>query len=316
MVATLACLSTLLSAHCHASGLSVERAPGLDDCPDAAALTARIRDIRGQDVELGTTAYDVRFTRVGKALNAEIRVGDTSVRVLKARTESCDVLGQGIAVTLAMLLDSETAPRKSDTAADKEAERRLAADPKTDSAAPPLAAEQRRRARPDVGGFLGVGGGALIGVLGAAAPVLLAEGGFRAGPLRFGLGGLWGPPERLSLGPGYVSESVLAVTLRLCVGVAGDRELGFGVCAGALGGELTGDAHGFTVDGRHRRRWLMLPLEVSLAKLSGRFGWELTGAALVAVAERDFAVAGAGVAYRSPALGGLLTLRGALHFGE
>ncbi|HEX3849812.1 MAG TPA: hypothetical protein VGF76_21850 [Polyangiaceae bacterium] len=79
-------------------------------------------------------------------------------------------------------------------------------------------------------------------------------------------------------------------------------------------GEIHGEAHGFTLDEHHDRAWLALPVEVSLAKLDGTLGWELTASALIEVVEHDFGVAGAGTAYRSPALGGILALHGIVSF--
>jgi hypothetical protein len=133
--------------------------------------------------------------------------------------------------------------------------------------------------------------------------------------VRLGVGVLWGPARSLSLAPGTVRESLFAGTLRGCVGLAGERALRFDLCAGAFAGRTTGDARGFTTDLVHQRPWLVVPVELSLARLAGPFGWELVGSALVAVVQHDYGIDGiAGVAYRSPAIGGLLSLRCLLAF--
>jgi hypothetical protein len=49
---------------------------------------------------------------------------------------------------------------------------------------------------------------------------------------------------------------------------------------------------GFASNRQHPWPWLVLPVELSLARLAGPVGSELTGSALVALVEHDFAIDG------------------------
>lgn len=309
-IASIACLVTCYASPCAAFALSVERGPGTEDCPDSVQLTARVRELRGQDANSDATTYAVRFNRDGNTLSAEIRVGEAQVRVLKARTETCAALARGAAVTVAMLLDTDASPQRSRAAAP--GKDRLTEPPEPRHTAP-LSKESRQSAL-RLRGWFSASAGGLFGVLGNIAPELSAEAGMGARAFRIGLGGFWGAPRKLSLSPGYVSESLGAGTLRICWNSGWQEPLSPGLCVGAMLGEIHGEAHGFTLDEHHDRAWLALPVEVSLAKLDGTLGWELTASALIEVVEHDFGVAGAGTAYRSPALGGILALHGIVSF--
>ncbi|MEO8900850.1 MAG: hypothetical protein ABI488_04320 [Polyangiaceae bacterium] len=334
LVAALACLSTFRASNCAALTLTVEREPGTEACPDEAALTARVRAVRGSEAEGGSTAYVVRFKRTRKGLSAEIRVGEGSVRALNTNTASCHVLAKGVAVTLAMLIDSDAAAQPSHPpeaanapAAPEPAETTVpppskAAPPLPSKTDPPLPSGAGRplpsEASPSraVRGLVAFGGAGLVGVLGPIDPAFTLEGGLRSGIFRVNLGVMWGFPRQLEVAAGSVTESLLAATLRVCSVVAGGERLSLAVCAGAFAGELGGDARGFADVERHHRPWLVLPVELSLARLGGPLGWELSAAALVPVVQRDFGVTDAGVAYRTPVLGGLLALRGVIGFGH
>ncbi|MEO7036844.1 MAG: hypothetical protein ABI548_23035 [Polyangiaceae bacterium] len=326
LVAALACLSTFRATPCAALTLTVEREAGTEACPDEVALTARIREVRGSDAEGGSTAYVVRFKRTRKGLSAEIRVGQASVRALDTRTTSCDVLAKGVAVTLAMLIDSD--PPTPPSAPPQVAAAPAAPEP-TETPRPPPS--ERGKAPPSdagkllasgagkpraVRGVLALGGAGLVGVLGPVAPAVTFEGGLRSGIFRVNLGVIWGFPRQLEVAAGSVTESLFAATVRACAAVVGGERSSLAVCVGAFAGELGGDARGFADVERHHRPWLVLPVELSVARFSGPLGWELSAGALVPVVQRDFGITDAGVAYRTPALGGLLALRGVIGFGH
>ncbi len=317
LCAIFACLSAVCRASLAASAglgipsgvnLAVERGPGAEDCLDATALNARIAAIRGHDDTRATTVYVVGFKRTGTAFSAAIRVGGTGLRVLSARGQSCVALGQATAVTLAMLIDSdEASPPRALSATEPQATPPVKHPPALPLRAPPPPSAA-------LAGGIGVGAAALVGVLGPVAPALAAEGELGTGRVRAGVGVLWGLPRSISLAPGSIRESLLAGTLRGCLGIAGDRAFRLDVCLGAFAGATTGEARGFTSNLEHRRPWLVLPVELSLARLSGPVGWELTGSALAALVEHDFAIDGVGVASRSSPVGGMLSLRGSLIF--
>ncbi|HWZ91997.1 MAG TPA: hypothetical protein VNW92_24200 [Polyangiaceae bacterium] len=213
-------------------------------------------------------------------------------------------------MTVAMLLDTAPSLERSPVAAgDKE---RPVERPH------PFGPARRRRQDQQTGpalrSWFSVSAGGLLGVIGSVAPELSAEAGVGLHAFRIGLGGLWGPPRQLGLTPGYVSESLGAGTLRICWNQGSEDSISPGLCVGAILGEIHGEAHGFMLNEDHRRPWLALPVEVSLAKLNGTFGWEVTASALVEVVEHDFVIAGVGPAYRAPVLGGIVALRGIVNF--
>jgi hypothetical protein len=237
-----------------------------------------------------------------------IRVGGTSVRVLSAHGRNCTALAQATAVTLAMLIDSDDS--MPPPAAPKPHP------PPESKPAPPTAALEVQRPRTAIAGGPAVGVAGLAGVLGPVAPALLAEGELRVGRFRGGIGVLWGLGHTLSLGPGSVRESLVAGTFRGCLGLTEDPALRLDLCTGLFGGALGAEARGFTSNFEHRRPWLVLPVELSLARLSGPIGWELSASALTMLVEHDFAIDGVGVAYHSPPVAGMLSLRGLLVFSE
>jgi hypothetical protein len=307
LFAVFACLSTWSRASFAALNLGVERGPGAEDCPETAALAAQIARIRGRDDTHATTVYVVGFKRTGTELSAVIRVGGTSVRVLSVRGQSCKAIAQAAAVTLAMLIDSDdSTPRP---AVDK---------PKPPAETKPTLRSPAREVQDshtDIAGGPAVGVAALVGVLGPIAPALSAEGELRVGRFRGGIGALWGLERTLPLGPGSVRESLIAGTFRGCLGITNDPALRLDLCAGLFGGVLGATAQGFDENLTHRRPWLVLPVELSLARLSGPIGWELSASALTVLVEHDFAIDGvSGVAYHAPPVAGMLSLRGLLVF--
>lgn len=293
--------------------LAVERTPNAADCPDAPALNARIAALRGHDDTHGSSVYVVGFKRTGTELTAAIRVGNTSVRVLRNRGGSCAALSNAVAVTLAMLIDADETQRP---AVNQDSEPAPLANP-PESLLEPKPRKRRARARGDapLEGRLGLGASALAGALAPVAPALLASIGVQRGGARLELGVLWGLPRSLSLAPGSVSESLIAGTLRGCVTLLGERELGLDLCAGVFAGATRGEACGFTQNFVQQSPWLAVPVELSLARLAGPVGWELGASALAIAAERDYGVDGvSGVAYRTPPVAALFSIRGNLVF--
>ena len=120
---------------------------------------------------------------------------------------------------------------------------------------------------------------------------------------------LWVPAQSFTLEPGSVRESLLSGTARTCFALTHNHGLSLDLCSGLFVGVTTAQAGGFTSNDRRVRPWLAVPLELSLAALSGPIGWELSGAALGSLVHHDFQVDNIGVAYHSPRVGAMLTLR-------
>jgi hypothetical protein len=299
-----------LSANARAQGaeaLSVERAMGAEDCPDVDTLSARIASIRGRAGASSGASYAVSFSHTGDTYTAIIRSGPNgeSQRVLEGHGAACAALAQATAVTLALLFDSEPesapAPKPEPPPPPPPVK---APDPLTE----PVPSEQHERgARID--STVSLGAAALIGVLRPVAPAFTGELGLHVARFRVGLGALWSPSQSFTLEPGTVHESLLSGTARTCFALTRSESLSLDLCSGLFVGVMTAQADGFTRNDRRVRSWLAVPLELSLAQLSGPVGWELSGVALGDLVHHDFEVDNVGVAYRSSRVGAMLTLR-------
>jgi len=113
----------------------------------------------------------------------------------------------------------------------------------------------------------------------------------------------------VDLAPGVVREELLSGRVRVCYAPWRSPALRLDVCSGAFIGLETAEGQGFTHDDRRTRAWLAWPAELALAGGNGRVGWEVVGAALVPVRRNDFSIDGIGIAYRSPPVGGMISLR-------
>ncbi|WP_438034784.1 hypothetical protein [Sorangium sp. So ce204] len=308
--------------------LSVTRGAGAESCPDAARLIERVEQLRGRPETGASDSYVVEFTRGADGFRASIRSG-SGARELRDRSRSCAGLEQAAAVTLALLLDSDgdgEAPSPQEpgaTARDAPppAPPAPAPSPSASAERPPVArpapaaAGGGEREAPASGRgatrlTLAAGAAGLFGVVRPFAPALSAELGIGGARFRAAIGALWLVPQTLELGPGELRETMLGGAVRACFAAAGVGGLRFDVCSGVHAGRLKAAASGFTRNDAVEKTWLAVPIELSLASLSGPLGFEVGAAALVPLRRNDFSVDGVGVAYRSPPVGALVSLRG------
>jgi hypothetical protein len=291
-----------------AEALSVERGVGAEDCPDVDTLSTRVANIRGHAGASSSASYSVSFSHTADTYTAVIRSGPNgeSQRVLEGHGAACAALAQATAVTLALLFDSgpEGAPPPK-----PEPPPPPPPPPKTpDPLSEPVPVEEPRRAA-RIDSTVSLGAAGLVGVLRPVSPAVIGELGLHVARFRVGLGALWSPMQSFTLDPGAVHESLLAGTARTCFALTHSDGLSFDLCSGLFVGVMTAQADGFTRNDRRVRPWLAVPLELSLAQLSGPVGWELSGAALGSLVHHDFEVDNIGVVYRSPRVGAMLSLR-------
>jgi hypothetical protein len=283
------------------SAVAVTRDPGTEDCPDGAALADRVRSMRGEARGDPAASYDVRFTLDERGLSASIRAsGSTSARVLRDRGPSCSALAQATAVTLALLLDSDAAETPEPAPALV-----VASVPPADELPETPILEEPSRAR----ATFSLGGGVLAGVIAPVVPAFTADAGIELLRFRTSVGALAVFPQTTELAPGVVRQSLVTGFARSCLAPYRDRRLRFDVCSGVYAGVLKGEGSGYTRNESASTPWLALPFELALHSVSPGFGWELGAAALVPIRRHDFEVDGVGVAYASPAIAGLLSLR-------
>jgi hypothetical protein len=300
--------------------LLVTRSPEAQDCPDGAALLARIEQlrVRPQTERMG---YEVTFTRQGENLAAQIRTQDGSgVRLLRDHGETCAALAQATAVTLALLLDSDArgASRPKDATADSLPPHAVDLLPAARDAADVARApgEQRSEAserdadRSQVSATLAIGVAALGGVVRPIAPAWIGELGVALPSAQFSAGALWVPRQALAHGPGVVRASLLGAISRACFVPEGRALLRIALCSGVHVGVLEAQAEAYTRNDGVSKLWLALPFELVLMSAPDSIGWQLGAAALVPLLRHDFAIDGVGVAYESLPTGLLLSLRG------
>jgi hypothetical protein len=157
---------------------------------------------------------------------------------------------------------------------------------------------------------LALGPAASFGVIGPFAPALSGELGLRTARWRAGLGAQWLLPQRRALAPGSVRETLVTAAVRGCYAAwRGPADLRLELCSGLWLGSLSARADGFTRDASASELWLAWPIELTLAQSTGPIGWELIATAILPVRRRDFAIEGAGSAYRSAPIAALLCLR-------
>ena len=290
------------------SPLDVSRGSDVQDCPDAAHLADDIARIRGVDAAPATTGYSVEFARSGSGLSAAIRRGParTNVRLLEARGQTCAALAHAVAVTLALLFDSDKigGPEAKPEEVKPPEPVPIAAPSPTPVIEEPRQERKRRREA-----TITLGGSGLFGVLRPASPGLTGELGLEIGRWRTGLGVMWMFPQTLELGPGTVRESLVSGSMRVCYAPWRSDRLRFDVCSGALIGVVTAEGRGYSLDQTRTQPWLAAPLEVALAAFEGPVGLELGAGALASFQRPDFSVDHVGVAYRSPLIGATVSLR-------
>ncbi|HVR21062.1 MAG TPA: hypothetical protein VMS65_15225 [Polyangiaceae bacterium] len=277
----------------------VTRGAGAEHCPDGPELSERVQSVRGQAETNPSARYEVAFARDASGLSASIRSSrGASSRVLRDAGPSCSALAQATAVTLALLFDSNTVETPEPTPPP--------ATPRVDSES--TAAEPPPKAS-TTSATLSLGGGALAGVLAPVVPAFTADGGIELAHFRTSLGALAVFPHSTELAPGVVRQSLASGYARTCFSPVRGSLLRFDVCTGIYAGILKGEGLGFTENAEASTPWLAFPLELALRSVSPGFGWEAGAAALVSVRRHEFAIDGVGVAYDSPPVGALFSLR-------
>jgi hypothetical protein len=277
----------------------VERGAGAERCPEAETLAIRVELIRGRPAIGLPAPYRISFARTDDRFVATIRNEATAgVRTLEHDGAQCAALGNAVALTLALLFDSDVAPPKIEPP--------LVPVPSTLAPAPPVAPPPPPAPR-DV--TVAIGGSAIAGVLRPVSPALVAEMGVRWDVFRVSGGAVFAWPSDIALGPGTVRQRLGGGLARFCIAPWQRGVLRLDACSGVAVAQVVGEAHGYTRNERHGRLWLAIPVEAALSGWSSRIGWEIAAAALLPIERPDFSIDGAGVAYASPPVGAMLTLR-------
>lgn len=287
--------------------LSVSRAAGADDCPDAEGLLARIAQIRKSAPRADQPSYRVAFARDDTGLRAEITDEQTAgTRVLSDRSPECAALAQATAVTLALLFDADAQAIENAPPPAPQAEP-TAQPPPTNVEPVESEADERDSLRLS----LALGGGALVGVTRPIAPALDTELSVHNARYRAVLGALFVPALAFDFESGTVHTRLLAGSLHACVAPWSQGAWRFDVCAGAWLGALHASARGFDTTDATTRLWSALALDLRIARLPAPFGAELGASLLVPLRRQDFEIVNLGPVYESLPVAGLISLRAA-----
>jgi hypothetical protein len=252
--------------------------------------------------------YRVAFDRTAGGYRAEI-VDETGgrTRTLQDSSPGCAPLGHAAAVVLATMWGSEAEEAAHpEPPAPAPPERAPPEAPDRVSAQPPAQPLSTRW-------LLGAGSGLAEGIVRPVAPVIVADGTFELGPASLSVGGLWIPGQRLDLAPGSVNVELIAGVGRLCAFAWTRTRLGG--CGGFFAGALSAEGRGYSVATRATRPWYAMGVELFVDGPLPLSQFRYRGAveAVIPVHAEAFSVTGVGVAYDTPAFGGLFTL--ALEFG-
>lgn len=297
--------------------LSVARTPQAPDCPNATELSASVERVGTSpasaegEPENAPLVTQVVFDRDAEGYFAEVRATGkkSGVRVVRAAGETCAPLVESTTVVLAVLLD-----RLPESAEEPTPPAVPATPPAAASSAPPPPAS---RPKQTVVLAVGVAGGVAAGLIDHVPAGTLAA-GFRPSYGRWELdaGALWAPTRSFAYSNGSVDVMLLAARLGGCGWVMpfGQR-WGFGGCAGALLGSLSGAGHHFDREGSTSQFW-----PVAEAGLHGRvvlnkpLVLRLGVTGLLPLRHLTFSVDNVGVAYETPSGGVLLELGTELRF--
>jgi hypothetical protein len=285
--------------------LVVTRAPGVEDCPDATGIAARVRAMtHDEPLAPGPTAerdtwLQVEFLQTLSGYRAVI-----TARGRRQGTRSIDDVGPGCAsladavtLTLVMLLDPELVHATSGLP------HALQSD----------AAASARGRTPSVSFAAEGSGGVTLGILEHGGGFV--EAGVRlafARSLALGVGGGYLFPDRTSAPPGSVTLDLWYGYARIAGAVFEHAGTRLALFLGPSVGSLGGASEGFEYRNDQRLLWVAGAFGVeAFAVLAGSFSWSARLCAVTPFRHEGFSVDDAGErhrAFRTPGIGGALSL--------
>lgn len=332
LVASGALFAASSAAAAASIALSVERAPGADDCPSVEALRERIERIRHAPLSAATAASEsdavgvrVRFERASDAFHARLELHGSreGERQLSDHSPTCDALGEAVAVAIALVLDRDTGPSTTTTKPDSDATTTAAAASVAKATAQKPATVSRLAARKEAAGpsetqsdfdaarpwefGANLEGGLALGF--GATPTVSISGTARAlhaSGLRFELGATAVLPSRIEAGPGKLEANWLFGAAGVC------QQLGarFSVapCVWLGLGRAHGQGVGFTETRQANLFWVAPGAGLLLqGALTGALVWGLSGTMWVPLRQLTFSAENAGVLWRAPRVAGVIT---------
>lgn len=301
--------------------LAVQRAPSATDCPDAPSLAIAVEGVMerraldpvstaGPPTGAGDTPakaggalasadgaaeLEVHFLHDGANYTAVLQAGGRTRQLSSEVGASCGELVEALALTLAILLDSDPPAPAPVAPAPAPAAPARAPAPVAPALAPVVPAPPRRpppAARGDVS--MELGAAQTVGMLDPFRAAAMADVSVRRRGWSAGVGGVWLPPQETELAPGVVSLGLGAATARGCATIAGDLDgLRLSACAAAVLGAVYGSGKGFAPDREASAPWFALGgSAVAEGTLLGSsaLGWSARATLLAPVARARFTV--------------------------
>ncbi|WP_437566394.1 hypothetical protein [Sorangium sp. So ce542] len=193
--------------------------------------------------------FEVHFLRTDATYTAVLQAGGRARQLSSEAGATCDELVEAVALTVAILLDSQPAPPPAPPPA-------APAPPPAPVAVPPPRPPPQAP-RGDVAVELGAAG--TVGMLDLFRPAAVADVSLRRSAWSAGLGAVWLPRQDIEIAPGAVSVGLVAATARGCATLLGELDgLRLSACAVSLLGAVHGAGKGFDPDREAAAPWFAL----------------------------------------------------------
>ncbi|WP_437498762.1 hypothetical protein [Sorangium sp. So ce1099] len=231
--------------------------------------------------------YEVHFLRTGATYTAVLQAGGRTRQLSSEPGAACDELVGALALTIAILLDSEATPATAPAAV---APAPVAPAPVLPAPAPPP--PPRPAPGWDVSAEIGAAG--TVGMLDPLRPAVMGELSLRRRAWSAGLGAVWLPLQEIDVTPGAASIGLVAAAARGCATITG--ELGgfrLSACAASLLGAVHGAGKGFTPDREASAPWFAVGgSAIAEGPLFGTraLGWSARATLLVPISRARFTV--------------------------
>lgn len=263
--------------------LVVVRSAEASDCPDAESLASAVErqmqrpalDPKSEDPS--GAVYEVRIVRTREGYAATLLAGDQT-RDLSDPGSNCAELAEALALTLAIVLDSDpAAPPAAQPEAPAQATPPPSAPrpsprpaPKAPASAPLASSSSARRLHADVS----LGLGETVGFLSPVSFALLGDAWLRYGRASFGAGVFFLPSNTITnADAGHVDLQLLTGSAFLCGLVwKSSASIRFSLCGSSLLGAVWGEGSGRPQNRRAAAPWVALG---SMGLLEGHLAWRL-----------------------------------------
>ncbi|WP_433926705.1 hypothetical protein AB3662_27745 [Sorangium cellulosum] len=237
----------------------------------------------------GVPEYEVHFLRTETTYTAVLQAGGRARQLSSEAGAACGELVEALALTIAILLDSEPAPAPPPAA------------PAPPPAAPEPVVPARRPAPPpparqppswDVSAELGAAG--TVGMLDPFRAAATGGVSLRRRAWSAGLGAVWLPRQDIDIEPGVASIGLVAATARGCATIAGELdEVRLSACAASMLGAVHGAGKGFSPNREDSALWFAVGgSAIAEGPLFGTpaLGWSARATLLAPIARARFTV--------------------------